>query len=349
MKISCRRSGKFLDGKEIIIYTLENEKGMKAEILNLGAAVWSLSVPDRDGACRDVVLGYENLESYFENKEFMGVIIGRHANRLQDACFELNGIHYELAKNEGNHHLHGGNKGFHKMIWEGELAGAEKDVLVLRYFSKAGEENYPGGLTVEVAYSLMPDNGLRIDYFAASDEDTVVNLTNHCYFNLSGHDAGDILRHEFLIEADCFTPIDESCLPTGVMAPVEGTPMDFRVGRTIQAGLESSAEQIIKGKGYDHNFVLNSKGDLQQKAAEVFDPVSGRKMEVYTTKPGLQFYSGNHLAGAEMGKDGVSYGKWSGFCLEAQYFPNAMKHKSFPSPILRKGEEYRRTTIYRFL
>lgn len=349
MGISSRRSGKLLDGKEIIIYTLENEKGLKVEISNLGAAILALFVPDGKGGCQDVALGFEQLESYYENKPFLGAVIGRHANRIGGASFELNGIEYPLAQNDGSNHLHGGIKGFHKMIWEGRIVQGEEECLILRYFSRAGEENYPGNLEVEVTYSLTADNGLRIDYSAVSDEDTVVNLTNHCYFNLGGHDSGDILQHQFLIHADYFTPIDDNCLPIGELAPVAGTPLDFRSPRTIAAGLESKEEQIIKGQGYDHNFVLNSKGDLQQKAAEVFDPVSGRGLEVYTTKPGIQFYSGNHLAGADAGKNGAVYSKWSGFCLETQYFPNAMKHKNFPSPILRKGQEYKHTTIYRFI
>lgn len=349
MGISSRKSGRFLDGKEIIIYTLENVEELKAEICNLGATVLSLYVPDRNGVCQDVVLGFEQLESYFENKQFFGSIIGRHANRIGDACFELNGIRYELAKNDGSNHLHGGPKGFHKTVWESEILKKDEECLVFRYFSKDGEENYPGNLKVEVTYSLTPDKGLQIDYYAISDADTVVNLTNHCYFNLSGHGSSDILKHEFLIQADYFTPIDQSCLPIGEISSVAGTPMDLRCRKNIINELESGDEQIIKGKGFDHNFVLNSNGNLQQKAAEVFDPVSGRHMEVYTTKPGLQFYSGNHLAGADPGKDGTIYKKWSGFCLETQYFPNAMKCRNFPSPILKKGQEYQHTTIYKFL
>ncbi len=349
MGISSKRSGRLLGGKEIIIYTLENEKGLKVEISSLGAAILALYVPDSSGICQDVALGFEQLESYYENKPFLGAVIGRHANRIGDAGFELNGIQYQLAKNDGSNHLHGGIKGFHKMVWEGQIVSGDQEYLILRYLSKAGEENYPGNLAVEVTYSLTPDNGLRIDYSALSDEDTVINLTNHCYFNLSGHGSGDILQHEFLILADYFTPIDNNCLPIGEIAPVADTPLDFRRSKTIAVGLKSKEDQIIKGQGYDHNFVLNSKGDLQQKAAEVFDPVSGRKMEVYTTKPGMQFYSGNHLAGADTGKNGAVYSKWSGFCLETQYFPNAMKHKNFPSPILRKGQEYKHTTIYKFV
>ncbi len=334
------------DGKEIRVFTLVNASGMRAELCNIGASVLSLYTPDRWGKYEDIVLGYERLESYLDNSKFLGAVIGRHANRIEDAAFELGGIKYELARNEGNNHLHGGYRGFGRAIWDTEIANA--DSVTLSYFSKDTEEGYPGSLQVKVIYTLTADNGLRIDYYATSDKDTVVNLTNHSYFNLVGHAAGDISKHQLMIAADAFTPIDENSIPTGEIRAVGDTELDFRNMKEIGNGLGSGEEQIIKGKGYDHNFVLNSSGDITKKAAEVYEPICGRKMEVYTTKPGIQFYSGNHLEGSDVGKGGVIYKKRSGFCLETQYFPNALKHQHFPSCVLKKGEEYRHTTIYKF-
>ena len=337
-----------LDGKAIDIYTLSNETGMRVEICNLGASVISLFTPDRNGKYQDIVLGFQKIESYYKNRPFLGAIIGRHANRIEGASFEISGVCYKLARNDGKNHLHGGNKGFDKVVWNGEIVNNGEESLVFSYISEDMEENYPGRLEVKVTYTLTFNNALRIDYYATSDKDTVVNLTNHSYFNLSGHDAGDIRGHEIMIDADYFTAIDEHCIPTGEICIVDGTAMDFRTMKLVDTGLESQEQQVINGKGYDHNFVLRSKGDLNTKAAEVFDPVSGRRMEVYTTKPGVQFYSGNHLEGSDLGKNGVIYKKWSGLCLETQYFPNAMKHKNFPSCLLKKGEEYKHTTLYKF-
>lgn len=346
--------------KDIDIYTLFNNNGMSAKITNYGGIVISLFVPDKNGNCADVVLGYDRIESYFENKAFLGAIIGRHANRIEDARFELNGVEYLLDKNEGKNHLHGGIKGFHKEIWDAEL---DKDCLKLTYLSKDGDDKYPGNLKVTVTYRITDDNAFRIDYFAVSDKDTVINLTNHSYFNLSGHASGNILKHKIKIYADKFTPINEECIPTGEIREVRGTPLDLTSLKPIGAGLTSDCDQIKKGNGYDHNWVLNNKGAASENtrhsgrpdslqcslAAEVLEPDSGRIMEVYTTKPGIQFYSGNNLADAGMGKDKVQYQKWSGFCLETQYFPNSLKHRHFPSPVFRQGEEYRHTTVYKFL
>ena len=341
-----KRVCKAPDGKEILIFTLVNEVGMRVEICNIGASVLSLYTPDRCGKYEDIVLGYEKLESYFINSKFIGVVIGRHANRIEDAAFELGGIKYELARNEGNNHLHGGCRGFGRVIWDSEDANADR--VTLSYISKDMEEGYPGSLQVKVTYTLTTDNALVIDYYAISDKDTVVNLTNHSYFNLAGHDAGDIGKHQLMIAADYFTPINENGIPTGEIKTVEGTALDFRNMREIGSFLDNEEEQIIKGKGYDHNFVLNSSGDITKKATEVYEPLSGRRMEVYTTKPGIQFYSGNHLEGSDLGKGGAIYKKRSGFCLETQYFPNALKHKHFPSCILKEGVEYRHSTIYKF-
>ncbi|MDQ2084862.1 aldose epimerase family protein [Herbivorax sp. ANBcel31] len=343
---------KFSEGKDldnIYIYTLSNDSGMKAKITNYGGIVVSLFVPDNSGKVDDVVLGYDNIRSYFKNSCYYGGIVGRHANRIEGASFELNGKVYNLAKNDGENHIHGGNIGFHSVIWNAEIMKKDDvECLKLSYRSKDGEENYPGNLDVTVIYKVTKDNALSIEYYAVSDKDTVVNLTNHSYFNLSGHGFGDVLNHEVMINAEKFTPIDEYSIPTGEIREVSGTPMDFRQMKPIKKAIEEKDNQILYGKGFDHNWVLDTK-DIMQKAAEVFDPISKRRMEVYTTKLGVQFYTGNNIADSQVGKDGVKYKKRSGICLETQYFPNALKHKHFPSPILKAGDEYKHKTIYKFV
>ena len=337
--------GKTPEGVEVYLYTIENGNGMKAEIINYGGTVVSLYVPDRDGRLTDVVLGCDNLENY-NNSPYFGAIIGRHANRIENAVFELNGREYRLAKNDGNNHLHGGIKGFDKVVWD--VTGHSGNTLKLHYLSRDGEEGYPGNLDVTVTYTITDDNGLHIDYKAQEDADTMVNLTNHSYFNLSGHSAGDILKHQLKINADKFTVNNEECIPTGEIISVEGTPLDFRDFKPVEPGLMSDNIHIKCGNGYDHNFVLNISGEEPGFAAELFDPASQRRMKVYTTKPGVQFYSGNYLTDQIIGKGGVRYNKWSGLCLETQFFPNAMKHKHFPSPVLKAGELYHHVTIYKF-
>lgn len=341
--------GKTKDGRNVDIYTLINDNGMTATITNFGGIVVSLCVPDRNGKFEDVVLGCDKLENYYSSPYF-GAIIGRHSNRIEDSKFEINGVEYQVAKNDGNNHLHGGLVGFDKVVWDAEVVNVDgTEALELSYLSKDGEENYPGNLNVKVTYMLTKDNALSIDYYAVSDKDTVVNLTNHSYFNLSGHNSGDVKWHKLMINADSFTVINNECIPTGEIRPVKGTPMDFTGLTPIGLGLECEDEQIICGKGYDHNWVLKVSGKTPEKAAEVVDNKSGRVMEVYTTKPGIQFYSGNFLSSTIQGKGGAVYGKWSGLCLETQFFPNSLKHKHFPSPIFKAGEEYKHTTIYKFL
>ncbi len=350
MGITKKFYGKTAEGKVVDIFTLRNNNGMMAEILNYGGIITSLRVPDKDGKFDDVVLGYDNFEDYLKNRFFFGAIVGRHANRIENASFEINGILYKVTKNEGENQLHGGVIGFDKVVWEAEIIKKGKDeCLQLCYTSKDGEEGYPGNLDVKVIYTLTDDNSLRIDYFAISDKDTVVNLTNHSYFNLSGHSSGNILKHEVMINSDRFTVNGKDSLPTGEIREVKGTPMDFTKLTPIEAGIFSEFEQITFGKGYDHNWVLNKNGEKPEKAAEVFDPFSRRVMEVYTTKPGVQMYTGNYLDGSEVCKGGAKYYKRSGLCLETQYFPNSLKHKHFPSPILKKGDIYNHTTIYKFL
>lgn len=350
MGIVKKLYGKTADGTEVYIFTLSNSKGMAAEITNFGGTIVSLLVPDGKGNLEDVTLGYDKLDGYLKKGPYFGAIIGRHANRIEDSKFEIYGVEYHVAANDGKNHLHGGLKGFDKAVWQAEIVKqGGSECLELTYRSVDGEENYPGNLDIKVTYNLTEDNALKIDYFAVSDKDTVVNLTNHAYFNLSGHASGDILKHELMINADKFTPVNSECIPTGEIRDVKGTVMDFTGLTPIEPGLSSDDEQIANGKGYDHNWVLKVSGKAPEKAAEVYDPASGRVMEVYTTKPGIQFYSGNFLDGSEIGKGGAVYGKRSGLCLETQYFPNAMKHKHFPSPILKAGQQYKHTTIYKFL
>lgn len=349
MSITKRFYGKTKEGVGVDLFTLSNSKGMVAEIINYGGIIVSLLVPDSNGRVDDVVLGYDKLEDYMKKGPYFGALIGRHANRIENAVFQLNGIEYKVAKNDGENHLHGGLVGFDKVLWQAEIIMKnEYECLMLSYTSKDGEENYPGKLDVKVIYTLTEDNALVLDYSAVTDKDTVVNLTNHSYFNLSGHASGDILKHEVMINADAFTVVDKYSIPTGEIRAVKDTPMNFTSLTPIEKGIYSEYEQIVFGGGYDHNWVLNVSGTSPEKAAEVYDASSGRVMEVYTTKPGIQLYTGNMLEGPEIGKAAAIYKKRSGLCLETQYFPNALKHKHFPTPILKVGGQYKHITIYKF-
>jgi len=332
------------DGKEVYLFTIGNKNGLTAEIINYGGIVVSLYVPDKNGKADDVVLGCDSLEDYSDSPYF-GAVIGRYANRIENAVFELNGKEYRLAKNDGNNHLHGGIKGFDKVVWD--VLEHSDNTLKLHYLSPDGEEGYPGNLDITVTYTITDDNELSIDYKAKSDADTIVNLTNHSYFNLSGHDSGNILNHQLKINAEKFTVSNEELIPTGEIAGVEGTPLDFRNLRPIGDGIQADNIHIKYGNGYDHNFVLNVSGKEPEFAAEVFDPASGRRMKVYTTKPGIQLYTGNYISDIK-GKGGIRYGKNGGLCLETQFFPNSVKHKHFPSPVLKAGELYHHITIYKF-
>ncbi|MCI3926219.1 galactose mutarotase [Paenibacillus sp. TRM 82003] len=345
MGLVGKKFGESRQGKEISIYTFTNEAGMSVDVTNAGGAIMAIRTPDRSGALADVTLGYDDPNAYLRKGPFFGVLVGRFANRIGGAAFELNGVEYKLAKNDGNNHLHGGPSGFDKQVWDATIDG---DKLVLTYTSADGEEGYPGTLTAKVTYSLGEDGSLGIAYEASSDQDTLCNLTNHAYFNLAGHDSGDIEGHELMINAMAFTPMDAESIPTGEVRPVAGTPMDFSTLRPIGPGLaRTDDEQIANGGGYDHNWVLSVSGNEPEKAAEVYEPTSGRVMEVFTTKPGVQFYSGNFLNG-EPGKGGAAYGKRGGLCLETQYYPDSVHHSNFPSAVLRAGETYRHTTIYKF-
>jgi len=336
------------DGEPVELYTLTNYKGMEARIMTYGGTVISLKVPDRNGKIGDIVLGYETLDGYLKNNPFFGSIVGRYGNRIGKASFTLNGKQYSLQKNNGENTLHGGVKGFDKVVWKAkEVNTVNGSGLSLTYLSKDGEEGFPGNLSVTVVYTLTNNNELKIDYSATTDKTTVVNLTHHSYFNLAGE--GDILKHELMINAGKFTPVDSGLIPTGELRPVKGTPMDFIKPAVIGARIDQQDEQLSFGKGYDHNWVLNAtKAGGLAFAARVYEPTSGRVMEVFTTEPGIQFYSGNFLDGSITGKGGQVYKHRSGLCLETQHFPDSPNKPAFPSTVLRPGQRYRTTTVHRF-
>lgn len=342
--------GKTPDGEQVELYLLTNKNGIEAAITNYGGAVVSLKVPDRSGKLGDVVLGYDSVDGYVSDKSYFGAIIGRYGNRIGHAQFSIDGKTYTLAKNNGENSLHGGIKGFNKAVWSAKpIASKGGQALELTYLSKDGEEGFPGNLHVRVVYTLTDSNELKIDYSATTDKKTVVNLTNHSYFNLAGPGSGDILGHVLMIEADKFTPVDSTLIPTGELRDVEGTPFDFRKATAIGARIDSKDEQIKLGGGYDHNFVLRrNMGDPISLAARVVEPTTGRVLEVWTTEPGVQFYTGNFLDGSAHGKGGAAYPKRSAFCLETQHFPDSPNQPKFPSAVLSPGERYHTTTIYKF-
>ena len=341
--------GMMADGQAIDLYTLTNQSGMEASIINYGGIVVTLKTPDRDGKPGDVVLGYDKLDDYLKDTAHFGALIGRYGNRIGKASFTLDGVLYKLPANNGPNTLHGGPKGFDRVVWQGrDVSDAQSQHLELTYLSKDGEEGFPGNLSVTVVYTLTNNNELRIDYSATTDKDTVVNLTNHSYFNLAGQGEGDILGHELTLFADKFTPSDKGLIPTGELRSVEGTPFDFRKPVAIGARIGQNDEQLKIGGGYDHNFVLTSGGGALALAARVYEPRKGRVMEVLTTEPGIQFYTGNFLDGGVPGKGGKAYPKRSGLCLETQHFPDSPNHPQFPSTVLRPGGRYQTTTVYRF-
>ena len=348
-RISKESFGTMPDGTAVDLYTLNNANGLEASITNYGGIVTSLKVPDRHGKVSDVVLGFDTFESYRGTHPYFGSLIGRYGNRIGKARFVLDGVEYSLAANNGENHLHGGFHGYDKVVWKAEIIEDDDDPsLRLEYLSKDMEEGYPGSLSVEVEYRLTNDNGLRIDYRATTDKKTVVNLTHHSYFNLKDAGASDILGHELMIAGDRFTPVDEGLVPTGEVRSVEGTPLDFRQPAAIGARIGQDDPQLKFGGGYDHNWVLNSQDGSLALAGRVYEPTTGRSMEVYTTEPGLQFYSGNFLDGSQVGKSGLGYGHRSGFCLETQHFPDSPNKPDFPSTVLDPGAEYTQTTIYKF-
>ena len=341
--------GKTSAGQGVDIYTLTNNHGVEAKIMNYGGIVTSLKVPDRNGKLDDVVLGFDNLDAYLKGHPYFGAIIGRYGNRIAKGRFKLNGVEYKLAVNNGENHLHGGIKGFDKVVWNARvLRVPHAAALELTYLSKDGEEGYPGNLSVKVTYTLTNTNELKIDYSATTDKDTVVNLTNHSYFNLAGQGNGDVLNHRLSISAARFTPTDAGSIPTGELQSVRGTPFDFTRLTAIGARINQDYDQLKLGKGYDHNFVLNGKMGTLRQAARVYESTSGRVMEVWTTEPGMQFYTGNFLDGTLTGKGGKVYQQRYGFCLETQHYPDSPNKRSFPTTVLRKGARYYTTTTFRF-
>ena len=348
-KASIARSdfGKTVSGKPVDLYTLRNTAGSEARIITYGGIVVSLKVPDRIGKFGEVVLGLPSIADYEKQASYLGSLIGRYGNRIAKGQFSIDGKTYQLAKNNGENHLHGGPGGFHTAIWNAAPrmtdAGPSLDLI---YTSIDGEEGYPGRLDVKVTYTLTNSNELRVDYAATADKPTVVNLTQHSYFNLAGH--GSILKHQLQIRGDKFTPTDAGSIPTGELKSVAGTPLDFREPVEIGKRIDADDEQIRFGKGYDHNWVLDKKSGELSLAAVVVESGTGRKMEVLTTEPGLQFYSGNFLDGSLKGNGGFLYAHRTGFCLEAQHFPDSPNKPQFPSAVLRPGDTYKQTTIYRF-
>jgi len=343
ISVSRAAYGKTPEGEMIDVYSLVNKNGIKVNLINFGALVSEIHVPDRNGKFADIVQGFDSLEGYLENPSYFGCTTGRCANRIAKGKFTLDGREYTLATNNGPNHLHGGIKGLNKRVWK-----AESDATGVRfsYTSPHGEEGYPGTLSMTVVYTLTNRNELRIDYTATTDRATPVNLTNHSYFNLAGEGTGTILDHQLMLAADHYTPVDDTLIPTGEISPVKGTVMDFTVPTAIGARFGRLGGDP---GGYDHNYVLNSRDGTLALAARVKDPKSGRVLEIYTTQPGIQLYTGNFLDGSIKGKGGKPYHKNFAFCLETQHFPDSVNQPAFPSVILRPGESYEQTTVHRFL
>jgi aldose 1-epimerase len=339
------------EGIPVDLYTLRNAKGLEAKITNYGGIVVSLKVPDRNGQFGDVVLGFDALADYLspeyaKSNPYFGALIGRYGNRIGKAKFKLAGKEYTLAANNGVNHLHGGVKGYDKVLWEAQPREGEEPALELRYLSKDGEEGYPGNLAITAVYSLTGDNALKVDFTATTDKETVVNLTHHSYFNLAGK--GDILGHEVMINADKTTPVDSGLIPTGELRPVKGTPFDFNTPTTIGARISQDDEQLKFGKGYDHNWVINKPAGALADMARVYEPSTGRVLEVLSTEPALQFYSGNFLDGTLKGKGGWVYQFRNGFCMEPQHYPDSPNKPDFPSTVLKPGQTYKNTILYKF-
>lgn len=348
MAITKAAFGTTPGGDTVYEYTLTNENGVTVRVITYGGAITAVHVPDRDGQFKNVVLGFKRLGDYLERSPYFGCITGRYANRIDGAKFTLDGTEYSLAQNDGPRHLHGGNKGFDKYIWE---AAVSDNRLALHRISPDGEENYPGNLDTTVTYSLNDDNELRLDYQATTDKATVVNLTNHSYFNLAGEGSGSVEDHWLMLNASRFSSVLEGGIPTGEHTPVEGTPFDFLISKPISGGLRSGHPQMVLGRGYDHNFVLD-RPDFSDTslllAARVQDPVSGRCMEVETTEPCIQFYTSNFIDGTLVGSGGRMYRQGDALCLETQHFPDSPNQPDFPTTTLRPGETYQTSTIYRF-
>ena len=335
------------NGKKIELYTLKNDNGVVCQLTNFGARVVSLYAPDKNGELADVIVGYGSGKEYVEKKEnFYGAVIGRYGNRIGDAKFSIDGVEYPLEKNDGENHLHGGTNGFHRQVWDAkQISDTEVDFSLV---SPDMETGYPGTVTVKVKYQLTTANELKIEYFATTDKKTVLNLTNHSYFNLKDGGRTSINDHLMYLNADYYTPVDGGLIPTGELAAVAGTPFDFTNPTAIGARVEADDEQLKLGGGYDHNWVLNTKNDVATLAAKVVEPESGRVLEVYTNEPGIQFYGGNFIDGKVAGKNDIKYGFRSAFCLETQHFPDSPNKPEFPSVIVNPGDEYYSVCIYKF-
>jgi len=339
--------GTMPDGAAVEVLTLTNAAGMEVRAITYGGIITSLRVPDRTGKLDDIVLGFDRLDDYLKDPPFFGAIIGRYGNRIARGQFVLDGKTYKLATNNGPNHLHGGTKGFDKVIWKAEPV-AGKNAIAFSRTSADGEEGYPGNLLVQVTYTLTDRNELIVDYRATTDKPTVVNLTQHSYFNLAGQASGDILGHQLMLNADRYTPVSDTLIPTGELAPVAGTPFDFRKPVAIGARIGQPDAQLKNGLGYDHNWVLNRTATGLELAARVVEPKTGRTMEIRTTEPGIQFYSGNFLDGKLTGKQGAQYKHRTGFCLETQHYPDSPNQPKFPSTTVRPGTEYRSSTVFTF-
>ena len=354
MSVAQSAFGAMPDGTKVELFTLTNAHRLEVRIITYGAVIVSIKTPDRRGRFDDIVTGFDTLDGYLKMSRFFGAVVGRYGNRIANARFTLDGTAYELAANNGRNHLHGGRRGFDKVVWSGRPAErGGGSAVVLSYVSRDGEEGYPGTLNDTVTYTLTAKDELIVDYAATTDKATPINLTNHSYFNLAGDGHGDILQHLLTIDADRFTPTDDTQIPTGDLAPVNGTPFDFRKPAAVGARIDADHEQIRRGHGYDHNFVLNGgsaspSGERPHHAARLVDPSSGRTLDVATTQPGLQFYSGNNLDGSAVGKGGHVYARRTSLCLETQHFPDSPNHPSFPSTILRPGEQFRSQTVFTF-
>ena len=340
--------GQTKEGEAADLYTLTNSNGMIVQITNYGGIVTSIIVPDKDGNMEDVVLGFDNLDQYLEEHPYFGALIGRYGNRIAKGKFSLDGQDYNLAINNIGNHLHGGIQGFDKVVWTAEAIEGEEVGLKLNYLSKDMEEGYPGNLDVEVIYTLSNEDELRIDYKATTDKKTVVNLTNHSYFNLTGNAKRDILGHQLVLNADRFVPVDETLIPTGELAEVKGTPFDFNTPAAVGARINEEDTQLIRGGGYDHCWVLNRSGEGMSLVGSVYDPMSGRFMEAFTTEPAVQFYCGNFLDGTLSGKKGAVYKYRYGLCLETEHYPDSPNQPDFPSTELNPGETYATSTAYKF-
>jgi len=341
--------GKLPDGREVFQYTLKNAAGVEVRIINYGAIVTTLKVPDRNGKLADIVLGYDSLAGYLGDNAYLGAIVGRYGNRIGKGKFKIDEQEYQVTVNDGANHLHGGKVGFNKVLWDAQVESSTTEpALALTYVSLDGEEGYPGTVTLTVTYTLTNENELRIDYEGTTDKPTILNPTHHSYFNLTGNPEETILNHELTIDAAKFTPVDAGLIPTGELADVASTPFDFNESEKIGLRINAQNEQLQFGRGYDHNWVLNSYDRTVHKVVTLYEPLSGRLMEVFTDQPGMQFYSGNFLNGTIRGKNGELYQHRTGLCLEAQCFPDSPNKPNFPSVILRPGQIYHQRTIYKF-